>query len=245
MTSKYNDILSICITVKNRSRVEWGELETPLTLFPDCIDSIGNLFSIRDKVEIVVADWNSTDWPIREWLPAKCKNVFKIIPIDHDGFSKGYGANIAVDNAMGDTIFLMDADMLLKSRSIVETGMNAVRRGGVYFPIPKYIINQKGEYRYNCGVGNVFISKKMFYDVGKLPEYWRYGFEDSDFYKILEQRNIPILAGPTNDLIHPFHPQSLEFKEQYIDDDPDHDKQIEERVDVYRRMKENNEDFRI
>ena len=245
MNKNDNDILSVCITVKNRSRVEWEGLDHPLTLLPDCIESIGKLFSIRDKVQIVISDWNSDDWPLTEWMPKICKNLYKIIPIDEKGFSKGYGINKAVENAMGDTLFLMDADMILKSRSIVATGMNIVSHGGVYFPIPKYIVDENGSFTNNCGVGNVFISKKQFYDVGQMPVYWRYGFEDSDFYKILEQKNIPIFAKPTNDLIHPYHPQSLEFRERYIDSNPEHDKQIEERVSIYRGMKENNEDFRI
>lgn len=240
-----NDILSICITVKNRSRVKCEELKKTLTLLPDCIESIGKHFSINDKIEIVISDWNSDDWPLKEWMPKICKNLYKIIPINDDGFSKGLGVNTAVANSMGDTLFLMDADMILKSKSIVATGMNIVRKGGVYFPIPKYIVNTKGSYTNNCGVGNVFISKKQFYEAGGIPVYWRYGFEDSDFYKILENKNIPIFAKPTNDLIHPYHPQTLEFKERYIDAVPEHDDQIEERVDVYRGMKENNEEFRI
>lgn len=240
-----NDILSICITVKNRSRVDWEGLDKTLTLLPDCIHSIGRLFSTKDKIEIVIADWNSDDWPLKEWMPRTCKSVYKIIPIDKEGFSKGYGINRAVENAMGDTIFIMDADMILKSKEVIATGMKAVSKGGVYFPIPKYFVNMDGGYRYTCGVGNVCISKKMFQELGGLPEYWRYGFEDSDFYKTIEQKGIRMISAPTDKLIHPFHPQSLKFKEQYIDNDPKHDDQIEERVKVYRGMKDNNEDFRI
>ena len=240
-----NDILSICITVKNRSRVKWKGMKETLTLLPDCIQSIGEQFSSRDKIEIVIADWESDDWPLHEWMPQVCKNPYRIVTIDKKGFSKGHGVNVAVEHAMGDTLFLMDADMLLQSRDVVSTGMRVVNGGGVYFPIPKYIVNLDGGFRYNCGVGNLFIDKQMFKDFGRMPEYWRFGFEDSDFYKIVESKGVPIVSAPTSNLIHPYHPQSLAFKEMYIDDDPDHDAQIEERVDVYRGMKERDEKFSI
>lgn len=240
-----NDILSICLTVKNRSKVKWKGMKEPLTLLPECINHIGQLFSPSDKVEIVIADWQSDDWPLREWMPDVCKNPYRIVTIDKEGFSKGHGVNVAVEHAMGDTIFLMDADMLLKSREVVQTGMEIVNRGGVYFPIPKYIVNKKGEHRYNCGVGNMIIDKQMFKDFGRMPEYWRFGFEDSDFYNIVESKGVKIVSAPTSKLVHPYHPQSLAFKERYIDDNPDHDAQIKAREEVYRGMKERDEEFSI
>jgi glycosyltransferase involved in cell wall biosynthesis len=240
-----NDILSICITVKNRSRVEWEGLDEPLMLLPNCIQSIGNCFSKEDKVEIVIADWQSTDWPLHEWMPKVCQNPYKIVTINKEGFSKGHGANVAVEHAMGDTVFLMDADMILTNRKPVSQGMDIVNHGGVYFPIPKYIVNREGHFRYSCGVGNMIIDKQMFKDLGRLPEYWRYGFEDSDFYKMVEKKGIKVMSQPTTDLIHPFHPQSLAFREQYVDDNPEHEAQIEERAEVYKGMKENNEDFTL
>ena len=240
-----NDILSICITNKNRSKVEWDDLESPLTLFPNCIASIGRLFSIKDKVEIIVADWASTDWPLTEWMPSVCKSPYNIVNIDKEGFSKGYGVNEAVKRARGDTLFLLDADMILTSRNIVGTGMQVASQGGAYFPIPKYIVNKNGEFRYNCGVGNMILSKELFNAAGGMPEYWRYGFEDTDFYKKLESMNVNIASRPEDSFIHPWHPQSLAFKEQYIDDDPKHDKEIEGRVKAYRLMRDGNENSSI
>ena len=240
-----NDILSICITVKDRSKVTWAKMDETLTLLPDSIHSIGKHFSKRDKVEIVITDWASTDWPLEDWMPKICKNPYKIINIDKEGFSKGYGVNLAAKYAMGDTLFLMDADMILNNRAVVGKGMDVVNHGGVYFPIPKYIVNKDGGFRYTCGVGNCFIDREMFFDLGGIPEYWRYGFEDSDFYKMVEQKGIKVVSGPTTALIHPYHPQSLAFKERFIDDDPKHDEEIDARADVYRGMKERDEEFTI
>jgi len=240
-----NDILSICITNKNRSKVQWDYISNPLTLLPDCIESIGKLFSINDKVEIVISDWESDDWPLEEWMPSVCKNPYKLVNIESEGFSKGYGINEAVKHARGDTIFLMDADMLLTSRFIVGVGMQIAMSGGAYFPIPKYYTDQHGEFKYNCGLGNVILSKELFNKAGGMPEYWRYGFEDTDFYKILENMGVRISSRPEESFIHPWHPQTLAFREQYIDDKVEHDKQIEDRVSVYKRMRYNNESFKI
>lgn len=240
-----NDILSICITVKNRSRVSWKGMDEVLTLLPNCIDSIGKLYSKQDRVEIVISDWNSTDWRLDEWMPKVCRNPYRIINIDKEGFSKGYGVNQAVANTMGDTVFLLDADMILKSRSIISIGMNIASKGGAYFPVPKYIVNKEGDYRYSCGVGNCIINKNVFNAVGGVPEYWRYGFEDSDFYKNIEKKGIKIGSGPNDDLLHPYHPQSLAFKEQFIDDDPEHDKQIQKRVEFYKKHKRKNENVTV
>ena len=240
-----NDILSICITNKNRSKVEWDYIASPLTLLPDCITSIGNGFSIRDKVEIIITDWASDDWPLAEWMPDHCINPYKVVNIDKAGFSRGYGINEAVKHARGDTIFVMDADMILTSRFIVGVGMQIAASGGAYFPIPKYFTDQHGEYMFGGGLGNMILSKDLFYRAGKLPEYWRYGFEDTDFYKTLETMGVNIASRPEETFIHPWHPQDLSFKEQYIDDDPRHDAQIEQRVQVYKAMRDENENSKI
>ena len=159
-----NNVLSICITNKNRSRVEWDYIAPPLTLLPNCITSIGDGFSIRDEVEIITTDWDSDDWPLVEWMPDLCKNPYRIINIGEDGFSKGFGINEAVKHASGDTIFLMDADMLLTSRKVVERGMRISFDGGAYFPIPKYMTSTHGDYKYSGGLGNVIMSKELFYN---------------------------------------------------------------------------------
>ena len=56
-----NNKLSICITVKNRSKVETEH--GTLLLFPDCIKSITDSINDNDDIELIIADWESTDWP--------------------------------------------------------------------------------------------------------------------------------------------------------------------------------------
>ena len=60
--------LSICVTVKNRSRVMVDGRE--LKLFPNCVQSIVSSVPRDLPCELVVADWQSDDWPLDDWLRA-------------------------------------------------------------------------------------------------------------------------------------------------------------------------------
>ncbi len=59
-------MLSICMTVKNRSRVPVDGRE--LMLMPNCVQSIVDSVGSGFECEIVVSDWGSDDWPLQEWL---------------------------------------------------------------------------------------------------------------------------------------------------------------------------------
>ncbi len=59
-------MLSFCVTVKNRSRVDVDGRR--LELFPACVASIVAACVDRVDAELVVADWRSDDWPLAEWL---------------------------------------------------------------------------------------------------------------------------------------------------------------------------------
>ena len=60
-------MLSICTTVKNRSRVHVEGRE--LLLFPNCVETIVRARGgVADGLELVVTDWESDDWPLAEWL---------------------------------------------------------------------------------------------------------------------------------------------------------------------------------
>src|SRR5690606_11235741 len=58
--------LSICTTIKNRSRLRVDGHE--LRLFPNCVASIIESIPKDLHCELVVTDWESDDWPLEEWL---------------------------------------------------------------------------------------------------------------------------------------------------------------------------------
>src|SRR6185295_1926248 len=58
-------MLSICVALKNRSRVVSQGRE--LRLFPNCVQSITRSLNDTIPAELVVADWDSDDWPLADW----------------------------------------------------------------------------------------------------------------------------------------------------------------------------------
>src|SRR4051794_22976017 len=103
--------LSICVTVKNRSRVRVADHE--LRLFPDCIESIARATSRQTPVELVVADWESDDWPLNEWLPQAIADTPTRLISMTGTFSRGRGLNAAARASDGALLFFLDADMLV------------------------------------------------------------------------------------------------------------------------------------
>ena len=96
-------MISICITVKNRSRVKTGERE--LHLFPNCVKSIVKSFVPEIPCELVVTDWESDDWPLRGWLEEAARPIPVQIITIKGPFSRGKGRNLAAYKAKGNMIF--------------------------------------------------------------------------------------------------------------------------------------------
>src|SRR5215510_8347818 len=102
-------MLSICTTIKNRSRVTVEGRE--LLLFPRCVESIRASVGRELPCELVVADWGSDDWPLDEWLPGAASPIpVRIIQLDGT-FSRGRGLNAAARAARGDLYFFADSDV--------------------------------------------------------------------------------------------------------------------------------------
>ena len=63
-------ILSVCVSLKNRSRISTAvrrTLPVPEKSF-ETLARAAESFAPTASVEIVVADFESTDWPLDEWL---------------------------------------------------------------------------------------------------------------------------------------------------------------------------------
>ena len=124
--------LSVIYSVKDRSRhPEAGEL------FPRAIDSVLDAISvIRHKAEIVVVDWESTDWPVKKWLPARCKRArVPLTVISRKGpHNLGAGRNAGAAVADGRVLLFLDSDMLV-SADVLDAAFKTATGGAVYMPI--------------------------------------------------------------------------------------------------------------
>ena len=202
--------LSFCITVKNRSRGICSR--RTLTLFPNCVralreslDKVGNF-----TAELVVADWNSTDWPLVEWLPAAwgdrpCR-VITPDPKTYPLFSRGQGRNMAAKAAVGEVIAFIDADMLVSPETI-WAGLTACGDGRACFPqVMEYYL--QGETRTRpmpWGTGNSFVLRRHFEMSNGWFQYSKWGFEDWGF--MVSMANVAMIERPLiPTFIHQWHP---------------------------------------
>jgi glycosyltransferase involved in cell wall biosynthesis len=197
-------MLSICITVKNRSRVKVDNKE--LLLFPNCVKSIVNSIDDGLKCEIVVSDWRSDDWPLKEWLGDLANPIpVKIITVK-GRYSTGAGRNIAADSANGDALLFIDADMLISS-DLIDNGMNALRDRKAYFPVSFAFYGpeqQLGWWRHSS-YGNCMILRSIYREVGGWPEYYTWGMEDNHFYEKISSI-VQVVREEVSGFYHQWHP---------------------------------------
>lgn len=206
-------VLSICIAVKNRSRVAVDGHN--LMLLPNCIQSIASAAGSNLACEIVVADWNSDDWPLEEWLlEAAAPLPAKIISLDGT-FSRGRGLNAAARSACGGTLFFLDADMLVSPRSI-EAGTDAVSSGKAFFPVvfaydsPEH----RGGWWREYGYGNCMLSRQSFEATTGWPELRSWGAEDRQFRaKVASVQEV--VRNRVPGLFHQWHPNNIAWKNRF------------------------------
>ena len=136
--------ISICVTIKNRSRFQTPSGET-LELFQNFIKSLAEQCDNinAENIELVIADWGSDDYPLIEWVPQliQDKVALNILSIQSkDGNSdlainRGAGRNIAANNSKHDLLFFADADMLFKNIDVINNAIDIVNEDTSYFPI--------------------------------------------------------------------------------------------------------------
>lgn len=211
-------MLSICVALKNRSRVliEGHELR----LFPNCVESIRLSIPSGASAELVVADWNSDDWPLCDWLPRAAGHLgLRIVPMTGP-FSRGRGLNAAASASSGDILFFTDADCLM-CPGLFEAGIRDVNANTAFFPVlysysgPEH---RDGWWRHS-GYGNCMVSRRTWQDAGGWPEYNTWGKEDDDFLKRVSAL-VNVIRQPVTGFFHQWHPDDILWKDRYGDRDP-------------------------
>lgn len=202
-----SQMISVCMTVCNRSKVPHGSEH--LFLFPKCIDSLVAAVSGLDNVEIVITDWNSTDWKLNDWIHDKLRGLKYTIVIERGQFNRGAGRNIAADHAKGDLLFFLDADMLL-DKSVIEKGLQSMKEEWAYFPQCFYFLDRNHSQGFWCtGKGNCFVKREWYEEAGKWPcppGYLRSTDEDWMFFNKISEQDIPVHSEKHPGLFHQYHP---------------------------------------
>jgi len=218
--------LSICIPVKNRSRIEAeGHV---LTLLPKCIQSLGAAVTPEDDWQIVVADFESDDWPLNEWLDDAAAPIPVKVMTIATPFSCGHGLNVAAANADAPILLFLSTDMLIDRATLLK-GIEVASAGEVYVPIPLLALDREHKElrRGALAVGTVFISKELFGKVGDFPEFKSHGLCDTVWAARADAEGIKIVLEDAPGLIHQWHPYTEEFSNRHYPDwKADNDKKL-------------------
>lgn len=208
--------LSICVSLKNRTRVLVGD-GVVLPLFLNCIDSIDQ--AAREagiKVFLSIADFESDDIEHAIGaLEARRDLEWKITSVAGP-YSSGLGLNTAVGQAVTERLLLLDADMLV-SGALFERAAEVIAGGAAYFPVCwsyKNTWHAEGWWRW-LGYGNVALTRGQFDSVGGLPDYNRWGREDDDFYHAFGSHGIPVVREKGVRFYHQWHPNQVGWKQRY------------------------------
>lgn len=203
--------ISLCFVIKERSRQHYdGRL---LELFPRCIDSLVASGTLQDQIEVVVADYGSTDWPLMDWLPQRLGRVPVTIVTMEGDFSRGRGLNYAAAHARQDILFFLDVDMLL-TRELLKLAFEQAQAGKVFAPVSQDL-DQAGRIRGERldGYGSVAVGKELFERAGRWPEFLSWGGEDTILFETL-QTLAPILRRKVDHFFHQWHPEG-DWRERF------------------------------
>ncbi|MCG8650963.1 MAG: glycosyltransferase family 2 protein [Pirellulales bacterium] len=205
-------ILSVCVALKNRSRIRHQQRK--LELFPRCVESLAQAARDIGAVELIVADFQSQDWPLGQWLERAAGDLLlRVLHLDGE-FSRGQGLNQAARQATGDCLLLLDADMLVTA-DLLARGIDAVKQGRAFFPIfLRLDPNGNPQSAAAASYGNAFVSRDLFQSVGGVPEFRSWGGEDDVFHDRIRQR-VPVLREPVTGFQHQWHPDHCRH-ENYV-----------------------------
>lgn len=216
-------LVSICISVKNRSRIvvptsDGSSVE--LRLFYNCVKSLMDATRDMDGLELSVADWKSQDWPLDEWLPQTVDKQMALTMVSVGGdFSRGRGRNIAAAASKGQHLIFLDADMKIAAE-FLEEAVAHMTESRTYFPIcwSYRDPSERSGYWRSSGFGNCVMSREWFYGSGGWPDLEKWGHEDTKMFRRLGKLG-PVVRKRAQGLYHQWHPNTKSWKDRYVESD--------------------------
>lgn len=210
-SSSQSPVLSICVSLKNRSRVIHEGRD--LALFPNCVRSLADSIDAIRKVgpvELIVADFWSDDWPLAEWLVDAGGGLQICVVTVEGSFSRGRGLNVAATHAKCDRLFLCDADIMIGPKAL-RRALEVIEQGNVWLPICRYLDEAGGLEKWqDFGYGIAALNRLLFDAAGGVPEYQSWGGEDVVFFERLALHTT-IVREQCEELNHLWHPGCLRF----------------------------------
>ena len=184
-----------------------------MNLFPKVVESIAK--STPDEVELVVTDWMSTDWPIREWIYEKADGKFAItiVDVEEEWFSRGYGLNLAAENAKSEILFFTDTDIIM-TEEVLKDAIAQCTAGKAFYPICRHDVDHSDHDGWiDCGYGICAVTRKMW-EAGKWKEWSSWGGEDDAFYYGIRDK-FEVFRRRYDGFLHMDHPKPMDvYKRQ-------------------------------
>lgn len=213
-------MISFIIAIKNRTKIRIllkDRAEITLELFKNNLQSLMQIHQDGEVWEFVVVDFTSKDVDMPSFLSqtiAKNGCSHKHLVVEGP-FSKGKGLNIGFTHASHETLFFLDADMMIKTRKLFEDIEECVnKKNNAMFPICYSYKNPEhsdGWVRHS-GMGNAIYKKSDFvpYFENKI-----WGHEDVYNFRAINQKKTVLRPYYNDGFVHQWHPQSPHFKNRY------------------------------
>jgi glycosyltransferase involved in cell wall biosynthesis len=205
--------LSFITVIKNRTniKVSHNKKLLELHLFENNLRSLISLIQPSDQWEFVIVDYESTDVNMSEFvdtLPKADNLIFKVFTVKGT-FDKGAGLNYGASLVTNPIVFFLDADMMIKTRSLfddIETFV--VQQNKVLFPIcwsyknPEHTQGWKrGE-----GTGNVIQKRET---IVPYVNNKKWGHEDKKNYEHFVKIKKAHRTYYDQGFVHQWHPNEI------------------------------------
>lgn len=208
-------LINIFQVIKNRSRVELDDGQN-LFLYPNCIDSI--IESIKGsnlKYKLYVCDFESDDYPLKDWFPQKLNDIidYEIITVKNDFFDKGLALNLSREIFKDDDfIFYLDVDNIITSKTIEILEYRFSSQNSVGFFAPIFLNSDGSGNQLLESVGSLWIKHC---DLVKIPPWINmncWGGEDTIFLYNCLKSGLRVCRETNGNIFHQWHPVSLRNK---------------------------------
>ena len=216
-----NEPITFFVAIRNRTSIlvkHNGELMR-VNLFNNNLKSLSGLITDDDTFEMIIMDNKSNDVVMEEFVQQYAKPNFtiRVIKDDSEFFSKGALYNKAVQYASHRLWFFLDADMVIRGRTLfndIET--KVVKNKRVLFPIcwsysnPEHNIGRKRD----TGVGNVIMFKEMFVP---YVHNKKWGKEDDLIFEHNKKLGYVARTYYGDEFIHQWHTNDTAFLNRYYE----------------------------
>lgn len=186
------------------------------------------------KLEIVVADFESTDTTVEEWCDA-ARRLYADVSVKYlrvqETFNRSRGRNLGAQNASGNILFFLDADVVVHENFLAEIVAHVEPRS-VYFPVFYQLhrgkpmqVKGNGRNHDTCNGKWLMASWGLFgvtvddyLATGGYDEsYLQWGGEDNAIAYRCKMLGFEIHKPRVRGLFHQWHPDVPQWKNRYCD----------------------------